>query len=95
MGDDYVLSIDDGRRVEQVLLAAAVEDEEWFLPPGVDATQVDESLDADADEVVGGEAAHVLTVLGVRWPVCAEHGGMLGNRSAAEGPVPRAARAEG
>ena len=77
VGDDYVLSVADGRRVEQVLLEAEIKDEDWFLPLGFEETQLDGLLDADADEVVGSETAQVLGVLGIRWPVCADHGGVL------------------
>ena len=70
VGDDYVMSVTEGRRVEQVLLEAEVEEEEWFLPSGLEASELDGSLDADADEVVGGDTAQVLRVMGIWWPVC-------------------------
>ena len=76
---DHVLTVTDGEVTERVALEPAVEDESWYLPEGATAAEQDQGLDADADEVVAGEVAEALRAQGISWPVCPEHGRVLGN----------------
>ena len=76
---DHVLTVTDGEVTERVALEPEVEDESWYLPEGATAAEQDQALDADADEVVAGEVAEALRAQGISWPVCPEHGRVLGN----------------
>jgi hypothetical protein len=88
---ELVLTITDGVIARIVVLEREVEDEEWFVRPGANPAEVSAGLDADASELVGGEAAEAMTDLGLEWPVCPEHSRVLGSCSGwwyCDGPSP-------
>lgn len=75
---EYVLHVSDGAESQPVLLDSDVHDEHWFVPEGATPEQVDDGLDADAEELVAQEAAEALRLFDVEWPVCREHDRILG-----------------
>jgi hypothetical protein len=78
VADDYTLHVTDGARNERVLLEADVEDAEWFVPEGASAAEVNDGLNADADEVLASEVVEIMRALGITWPVCPVHGHAMG-----------------
>lgn len=75
---DHVLQVSDGVHSERLRLEDEVEDEPWFAPEDASPDELDEGLDADADELVAGELAEFLRSVGVAWPICVDHRRLLG-----------------
>jgi hypothetical protein len=78
VADDYTLHVTAGGLSSKVLLEADVEDEEWFAPAEASPADVDDGLDADADELLASEAVELMRVLGITWPVCPDHSQVMG-----------------
>lgn len=73
ISDGYVLHVTNGAVSEEVLLEENLEDEHWFVPAGASPVDLNDGLDADADELLATEVAEAVRALGVDWPLCAEH----------------------
>lgn len=75
---DYRVQLADGEQTVSAPLEPDVQDERWYVIPGLSAQEQRIGFELDAAEAVAQSVIDLLGSLGIAWPACPVHETMLG-----------------